>query len=75
MTHDAALAPREPPDPLTAARTQLVALTTELDTARRELWIERARRTFPALRDEAVELITAADEAGVLRQASLLVVL
>lgn len=63
------------PDPLAAARAQIVALATELDTARRDLWIERARRAFPALRDEAVELITAADEAGVLRQAALLVAL
>lgn len=59
-------------DALAAARAQVVALSTELDATRRELWLARAYAAHPGLSEEAAELITATDEAGVLRQAGML---
>ena len=60
-------------DGLTAARARVVALTGELDRTRRELWIERARRTHPALPEGFVEFLTAPDEVGIAAQAARLV--
>ncbi|MDF2692409.1 MAG: hypothetical protein K0S65_792 [Labilithrix sp.] len=53
---------------ITAAESARVALAAELAAARRDLWIERARRAYPEFPDAALEFLSSSDEAGILDQ-------